>query len=370
MTIPKDTAEKHTEETPAPKPVPADGPPPLTLEVIQSDFADRVSVGRMPEVFGDDYDGLIIPWQAQPNYAADRIKAMNIDEVVNKLWEEYFVPGYGEVVRKCTNNPSGPSLFQTLILDQELGKLKWGKECFIGTASHARELLEKPDWQKTVAFFCAMCPNLPYLCTCHNAPDFPCDEAVLDRLRREDSPMTTKDGRNEARPKGTIVGMTWQDARDKAEEFVDKHGFPGPKDLKLQIGCHARTLAKAIHASEKLKAAQEVYNQEKTPKPKAVALSDAILARAESKSVEPADEAAVNEILQSVSRTDMIAKIKEWTPVISEATGGECADMKKLTAALDTCDDWKLATVYLGVKQQADEIKADDPKRPRRRRKL
>jgi hypothetical protein len=189
MTKRRKLSKKHAEETPASKQVSVDDPPPLTLEVIEKKFHDRIEAGRL--VFGDDYDGLIIPWQAEPKYTEDQIKAMNIDEVVHKLWEEYFVPGHDEFVRQHTRNPSAPPLLPALMryLYQEQGKND--KRCFIGTAAHAREFLERPKWGDIFAFFCALRPGLiDFLNTYNEPPDFPCDEAAMARLRREDGGQT------------------------------------------------------------------------------------------------------------------------------------------------------------------------------------
>jgi hypothetical protein len=169
---------------------------------------------------------------------------------------------------------------------------------------------------------------------------------------------------------GTIVGMTWQEASNKAEAFVDKSGFPGRTALSRQIGCDTRTLGKAIDNSETLKAAEAIYNESKAPKPKAVSLSDKCLVRGESKAVEPSDEAAVNEILDRVSRPAMIDKIQEWTGIVNPPNDGGSRCTGELPAQLDSCDDRALATIYLTVKQQVDEINTDNPETPGRRKVL
>jgi len=168
-------------------------------------------------------------------------------------------------------------------------------------------------------------------------------------------------------PAGAIKGMTWQQVRQEAEALIEREGFPGRMELARRFKCDVRTVGKAIDGSEKLKTTEEAYKQEKVSKPKVVTLSDMCLIRAESKSVEPSDEAAVNEVLCSMSRFEIIAKIKEWTPIVNSDGS---VDMQELHAQLEPCDDKALAKTYLVVKQQVDEINADDPETPGRRKVL
>lgn len=76
---------------------------------------------------------------------------------------------------------------------------------------------------------------------------------------------------------GNISGMRWQDAEKKAEAIVDKAGFQGFEKLRKSVGCHKRTLRKAINDSSKLKQAESDYKSTSSTL-KAVGLTENILA--------------------------------------------------------------------------------------------
>lgn len=60
-------------------------------------------------------------------------------------------------------------------------------------------------------------------------------------------------------------GMSWQEAKDKAEKHIDEHKYPGLKKLVRIIGCAPNTLRRAVKNSKKLSIAKERYENPQLP---------------------------------------------------------------------------------------------------------
>ncbi len=185
----------------------------------------------------------------------------------------------------------------------------------------------------------------------------------------EEAERTQPRGPAAAQPgQRNISGMDWQKAQILAEELVAKEGFPGRTELKKRVRCHHRTLAKAIEHSLPLQAAEEAYEEARAAKPKTVTLSNKYLSKTESKTVDPSEEATVNEILSSLSRDQMIARMTEWTRILNGPGDHETVSTEELTAQLGGHDDKEVAQIYVQLEAQVDEIKADAAKKRNRRK--
>lgn len=188
----------------------------------------------------------------------------------------------------------------------------------------------------------------------------------VERGRRELAVDTRGTATPDDSPAGRIPGITWQQAREAAERIVDGGKFPGLTKLARQIGCHTRTLGKAIRNSKKLQEAQAAYMQE-VGRAKAIGLSDQLLAITESRAVEPSEEATTNEILETIGREGMITKILKWTTDLNQINGRNVIDAQSLADTLRGLDDKGLVETYLTAKEQIDDHKKERGRGRRRR---
>lgn len=82
----------------------------------------------------------------------------------------------------------------------------------------------------------------------------------------------------EERAPATIgKGMTWQTAKEKAEQHVKRNGFPGVNALAKIVGCVPSTMSKAIKRSSCLKARMAVHIAEHQSKPLELSMTDYVL---------------------------------------------------------------------------------------------
>lgn len=119
-------------------------------------------------------------------------------------------------------------------------------------------------------------------------------------------------------PGSNIKGMSWQEAKEKAVQFVDANGFPGIDKLREEVGCSKNTLYKAINDSRVLKTYKSQYDaRRKTAKKtlKAVGLTKKILVNQEQTTeISPETQAQID----SADRDTMIDAIISKVPVTNQ----------------------------------------------------
>lgn len=154
----------------------------------------------------------------------------------------------------------------------------------------------------------------------------------------------------EAESIGNISGMRWQDAQKKAEALVYRAGFLGFEKLRKSVGCHKRTLRKAINDSSKLTQAESDY----TSTLKAVGLTKRVLATYEKTSKGPSvSDTEVEEIL-----SELLKEVEKSNPAKLEQTKKELENMTA-EGRRQFAETYKDTT-----------LKKDGPKTPRQYKKV
>jgi hypothetical protein len=167
-----------------------------------------------------------------------------------------------------------------------------------------------------------------------------------------------------------IQGMSWQEAKDKAEDYVAKHGFPGITRLTKAIGCAENTVRKAISNSESLTKAKGDYDQRHKQKT-VVSLSEAVLAVQDSHALEPDGQADINLLVSEKTPEQLIAGIIESTKLIETVDAQATpSNDQTLRSTLANCTPEQLAELYRTRKAEANECHQDDPVKPGHRKQL
>ncbi len=195
-------------------------------------------------------------------------------------------------------------------------------------------------------------------------------ETDLDKLSVETEGKSGTSGSSQD-SKSNILGMSWDEAKNKAEEYVDDHGFTNVSHLARTIGCSKGTLYKAIEGSEKLQGARRQSKKKTSPPTKG--LSEEIISTQELVASSPDEEADVKLLRDGKPRTDLIDGILNYTRIINRAERKKNADYKcqneeELKLQLEECTDELLARLYISRQENANDIHADDSNKPGHRR--
>jgi hypothetical protein len=159
-----------------------------------------------------------------------------------------------------------------------------------------------------------------------------------------------------------ISGMSWQEAKKKAEKYLaDGNTFPGITELRKAIGgCHYKTMRRAINESEILKEAEQQHNAHHGT-PKAVSLTDKILAGR--KSTEETDPSI---LADTAERTEALLKRLVGEQARSPAEKAEAE------ARIDNMSQEEKQELADTCAQQLDDDQQNDPqkkgRKPRRRK--
>lgn len=149
-----------------------------------------------------------------------------------------------------------------------------------------------------------------------------------------------------------VHGMSWQEAKTKAEEYLEDNEFLGITKLTRYLGCAQNTTRKAIDNSEILTKAEQQYKK-RSGTPAVVTLTDKVLASKQSNDVtDPSILADADAILKKL--------IEKIPPEKKEGVEEELRNMS---------DEQRQRTAALYA-EQIDDARQDDPKtRKNRRRK-
>ena len=126
-----------------------------------------------------------------------------------------------------------------------------------------------------------------------------------------------------------ITGMSWTKAQAVAEEYVEKHGYPGLNELAKIVGCASATIKKATSKSQILKNAERAKNNCNTLS--AVNLSDAVLETTEQTTeLQPDEEADRNMMIEELIKKLPDNKKKATELALSLKTSDEIYQLHKV----------------------------------------
>jgi hypothetical protein len=138
-----------------------------------------------------------------------------------------------------------------------------------------------------------------------NYPDWPGAMDAAQALAFALSSHTAKDG------------MSWEDAKEKAEKYCKRNPFPGLNALAKLIKCSTATMKKAIDRSSRLRAVVAEHNAKRKSVPD-VPLTDAAAdSYKQAREQDPHEAAATEELLQRLlkqAKPSEREKIQNMTP--------------------------------------------------------
>lgn len=180
-----------------------------------------------------------------------------------------------------------------------------------------------------------------------------------------------------------IQGMDWKEAKSKAEEYVLKYGFTSVAKIAQYANCGETNLKeKIIPSSEILRKAKAEKKKKTSPETISINIynpDDKTWSQNEDitqndKESSPDLLADINSLSSEKSKDEIIDGIIKYFKIVNNDGQGKGStntslDEQKLRENLSDKTREELAEMYISVKDNADEIHQDDPKKTAHRRK-